>query len=154
MLSTFQLHTTWSAHWEKENLGTWTVELFRYRKNAYQPIRIWGHFISANTDTDTDTKKIKDNLIMCIKGELRNRFNLISEERVKFCEQNSENLMKIGWKIRKLWHFEVSQIFTKHFLTSRYEYANERVDDVIASLLAIYFVHKMLKYSIFCAYLW
>ena len=49
--------------------------------------------------------------------------------------------MKIGWKIRKLWHFEVSQIFTKHFLTSRYEYANERVDDVIASLLAIYFVH-------------
>ena len=89
-----------------------------------------------------------------IKGELRNRFNLISEERVKFCEQNSENLIKIGWKIRKLWHFEVSQIFTKHFLTSRYEYANERVDDVIASLLAIYFVHKMLKNSIFCAYLW
>ena len=44
-----------------------------------------------------------------LKGELRNRFNLISEERVKFCEQNSENLMKIGWKIRKLWHFEVSQ---------------------------------------------
>ena len=36
--------------------------------------------------------------------------------------------MKIGWKIRKLWHFEVSQIFTKHFLTSRYEYANEWVD--------------------------
>ena len=30
------------------------------------------------------------------KGELRNRFKLISEERVKFCEQNSENLMKIG----------------------------------------------------------
>ena len=60
--------------------------------------------------------------------------------------------MKIGWKIRKLWHFEVSQIFTKHFLTSRYEYANERVDDVIASLLAIYFVHKILKNSIFCAY--
>ena len=27
--------------------------------------------------------------------------------------------MKIGWKIRKLWHFEVSQIFSrKHFLTS------------------------------------
>ena len=85
---------------------------------------------------------------------LRNRFNLISEERVKFYEQNSENLMKIGWKIRKLWHFEVSQIFTKHFLTSRYEYANERVDDVIASLLAIYFVHEILKNSIFCAYLW
>ena len=85
-----------------------------------------------------------------LKGELRNRFNIISEERVTFSEQNSENLMKIGWKIRKLWHFEVSQIFTKHFLTSRYEYANERVDDVIASLFAIYFVHKFLKNSIFC----
>ena len=86
--------------------------------------------------------------------ELRNRFNIISEERVKFSEQNSENLMKIGWKIRKLWHFEVSQMFTKHFLTSRYEYANERVDDVIASLFAIYFVHKFLKNSIFCPNLW
>ena len=30
------------------------------------------------------------------KGELLTRFNLISEERVKFCEENSENLMKIG----------------------------------------------------------
>ena len=30
--------------------------------------------------------------------------------------------MKIGWNIRKLWHFEVSKICTKHFLTSRYEY--------------------------------
>ena len=93
-------------------------------------------------------------LAKIIKGELRNRFNIISEERVKFSEQNSENLMKIGWKIRKLWHFEVSQIFTKHFLTSRYEYANERVDDVIASLFAIYFVHKFLKNSIFCPNLW
>ena len=88
-----------------------------------------------------------------LKGEIRNRFNIISEERVKFSEQNSENLMKIGWKIRKLWHFEVSQIFTKHFLTGRYEYANERVDDVIASLF-IYFVHKFLKNSIFCPNLW
>ena len=68
-----------------------------------------------------------------IKEEIHNRFKLISEERVKKFEQNSENLMKIGWKIRKLWHFEVSQIFKKHFLTSRYEYANEWVDDVITS---------------------
>ena len=29
--------------------------------------------------------------------------------------------MKIGWKIRKLWHFEISQIFKKHFVTSQYE---------------------------------
>ena len=40
--------------------------------------------------------------------DFRNRFNLISEERVNFFKHNSENLMKIGWKIRKLWHFEVS----------------------------------------------
>ena len=49
------------------------------------------------------------------KEELHNRFNLSLEERVKNFKNNSENLMKIGWKIRKLWHFEVSQIFTKHF---------------------------------------
>ena len=85
---------------------------------------------------------------------LNNGFNLISEERVKLYEQNSENLMKICWKIRKLWHFEVSQIFTKHFLTSRYEYANEWVDDIIASLLAIYFVHNILKNSRLCPNLW
>ena len=89
------------------------------------------------------------NLTLKIKGEVRSWSNLISEKRVKFSEQNSENLMKIGWKIRKLWNFEVSQNFRKHFLTSPYEYANEWVDDVIASLLAIYFVHKILKILIF-----
>ena len=30
------------------------------------------------------------------KEELHNRFNLISEERVKISKHNSENLMKIG----------------------------------------------------------
>ena len=30
-----------------------------------------------------------------LKGEIQNRFNLISEERVTNFEQNSENLMKI-----------------------------------------------------------
>ena len=89
-----------------------------------------------------------------LKEELHNRFNLISGERVKIFKHNSENLMKIGWKIRKLWHFEVSQIFTKHFLTSRYEYANEWVDDVITSLLAIMLYIKFLKILIFCPNLW
>ena len=99
-------------------------------------------------------KPISIFLNIWFKEELHNRFNLISEERVNIFTHNSENLMKIGWKIRKLWHFEVSQIFTKHFLTSRYEYANEWVDDVITSLLAIYFVHKILKILIFCPNLW
>ena len=31
------------------------------------------------------------------KDVIRNRFNFILEERIKFSEQNSENLMKIGW---------------------------------------------------------
>ena len=31
-----------------------------------------------------------------LKGELHNRFNLITEERVKNFKHNSENLMKIG----------------------------------------------------------
>ena len=84
-----------------------------------------------------------------IKEELHNRLNLISEERVKKFKHNSENLMKIGWKIRKLWHFEVSQIFKKHFLTSRYEYANEWGDDVIASQFSIHFVHRNDKNFIF-----
>ena len=84
-----------------------------------------------------------------LKGEVRSWCNLISEERVKFSEQNSENLMKIGWKIRKLWNFEVSQIFRKQFLTSPYEYANEWVDDVIASQFSIHFVHRNDKNFIF-----
>ena len=84
-----------------------------------------------------------------VKGEVRSWSNLISEERVKFSEQNSKNLMKIGWKIRKLWNFEVSQIFRKHFLTSPYEYANEWVDDVIASQFSIHFVHRNDKNFIF-----
>ena len=39
----------------------------------------------------------------------------------------------------------------KHFLNSRYEYANEWVDDLIASQFPImmYFPHKILKILIF-----
>ena len=39
-------------------------------------------------------------LVCLFKEELQNMFNLISEERVQFFEQNSVNLMKFGWKIR------------------------------------------------------
>ena len=83
------------------------------------------------------------------KEEMQIRFNLISEERVNNFEQNTENLIEIGWKIRKLWHFEVSQFFKKHFLTSRHEYANEWVDDVIASQFSIHFIHRNDKNFIF-----
>ena len=89
------------------------------------------------------------NSLDSLKGEIRNRFILISEERVNIFEQNSENLMKISWKIRKLWHFEVSHIFKKHFLTSRYEYANEWIDDVIASQFYIHLYTEMIQISYF-----
>ena len=45
--------------------------------------------------------------------------------------------------------FWSSQIFKKHFLTSRYEYANEWGDDVIASQFSIHFVHRNDKNFIF-----
>ena len=86
---------------------------------------------------------------LSVKEEIQTRFNLISEERVKTFEQNTENLMKIGWKIWKLWNFEVLQFFKKHLLTSRYEYANEWVDDVIASQFSIHFIHRNDKNLIF-----
>ena len=57
--------------------------------------------------------------------------------------------MKIGWKIRKLWHFEVLQIFKKHFLTSRYEYANERVDDSSPHNFPFILYTEMTKISYF-----
>ena len=99
-----------------------------------------------------------------IKGEIWNRFNLIYllknwktemkwkklkdflfyflEQSVNIVQTKLKTWWKIGCKIRKLWHFEVSQIFTKHFWKPWHRIWNieiEWVDDVIASLLAIYF---------------
>ena len=48
-----------------------------------------------------------------------------------------------------IWNFEFLQYSTKHFLNSRYEYANEWIDDLIASQFSIYFVYKTLKILIF-----
>ena len=50
----------------------------------------------------TTTKERERERNYQLKEELHNRFNLISEERVKNFKHNSENLMKIGRKIRKL----------------------------------------------------
>ena len=113
--------------------------------------KIWWCFLMISCTFWRSTTNFLNSLkLSCgFKGEVRTWSNLILEERVKFSEQNSENLMKIGWKIRKLWHFEVSQIFRKHFLTSPYEYANEWVDDVIASQFSIHFVHRNDKNVIF-----
>ena len=48
----------------------------------------------------------------CFKGEIRNRFNLISEEieRGNFFKQNSENLMKYQLKNKEVmtfWSFRI-----------------------------------------------
>ena len=76
-----------------------------------------------------------------LKGELRNRFNLISEERIKFCEQNSENLMKIGWKIRKLWHLSFTN-FHKTFLDQSKWICK----------WASWWCHRLTNCHIFCTY--
>ena len=77
-----------------------------------------------------------------LKGEIQNRFKLISEERVKIVKQNSKKLMKISLKIRKLRHFEISQILKKHFLTSRYEYANDELMMSLPHNFYFHFVHR------------
>ena len=73
-----------------------------------------------------------------LKGEIHSKIESILKERVHFSLQNSEKIMKIGWEVRKIWHFEISHFFGKHFLTSPYEYSNEWVDDVIPSQFFIY----------------
>ena len=79
---------------------------------------------------------------LIIKGEIHSKIESILKERVHFFLQNSEKMMKIGWEIRKIWHFEISHFFGKHFLTSPHEYSNERVDDVIPSQFFIYIVYE------------
>ena len=50
----------------------------------------------ARVITFKDRKHHSNPLFLELKEELHNRFNLISEERVKFFKHNSENLIKIG----------------------------------------------------------
>ena len=86
----------------------------------FQSCPVTGLRYSIMLITTCNAEKRLEKNTHALKGEIRNTFNLISKERVKFFEQNSSNLMTISWKIRKLCHFEFSQIFKKHFLTSRY----------------------------------
>ena len=77
------------------------------------------------------------------KGEIHSKIESILKARVHCFLQNSEKIMKIGWEIRKIGHFEISHFFGKHFLTSPYEYSNERVDDVIPTQFFIYIVYEI-----------
>ena len=67
--------------------------------------------------------------------------NLPATEQCK----NYENRI---WN-RNLWLFEISCFFRKHFLTSPYEYSNERDDDVIPSQFSIDFIYRYDKNLIF-----
>ena len=51
-----------------------------------------------------------------IKGEIHSKIESILKQRVHFYLQNSEQIMKIGWEIRKIWHFEISHFFRKTLL--------------------------------------
>ena len=76
-----------------------------------------------------------------LKGNSGTRFKIISEERVKFYEQNSENLMKIGWKIKKLtlWSFTS---FHKTFLDQ----------SIWICKWASWWCHRLTTCHIFCTY--
>ena len=125
----------WSVLW---SVNVWKVLVFKAKLCCVGPSYAELHRVRKRCPASNPSSTR-------VKEELHNRFNLISEERVKFFKHNSENLMKIGWKIRKLWHFEVLQIFKKHFLTSPYEYSNERVDDVMPSQFFICIVYEISK---------
>ena len=51
--------------------------------------------------------------------------------------------------MRKIWNFEISCFFRKHFLYSPYEYSNEWVGDVIPSQFCTHLLTKMTKNSYF-----
>ena len=110
----------WLCLWWLFNADPWSIYLLKFEWFSghqefwnFDWVDVWTLHVPLEWETE--------NAVLFIKGEVRSWSNLISEERVTFSEQNSENLMKISWKIRKLWHFEISQIFRKHFLTSPYE---------------------------------
>ena len=58
----------------------------------YSAIFIYAYILAMHLFVDIEIYVLE----IEIKEELHNRFNLISEERVKFFKHNSENLMKIG----------------------------------------------------------
>ena len=68
--------------------------------------------------------EVKENVErLLMKGQVHCKMKFISTKRINNCKQNSENLMKIECKIRKLWIFEILLFFEEHFLNSRYEYS-------------------------------
>ena len=71
---------------------------------------------------------------------LKNRYQSVREFECTLIDLSGEK-MKLSGKT----YIKSTQIFKKHFLTIRYEYANEWVDDVIASQFSIHFVQRKKK---------
>ena len=86
---------------------------------------------------------------LIIKGQVYPTKKLIWINREKSNKNNAENFIKIGCKIRKLWHFKVSLIFHKTVICTTQWYANERVDDVTHSLFLLFLLFELYNISIF-----
>ena len=79
-------------------------------------------------------------LAFIFKGQVHPNKKLIWIEREKSNKHNTENFIKIGCKIRKLWYFKVSLYFTKQLYAHPGRYANEGTDDITHSLFLLYFI--------------
>ena len=127
--------------------GAWYMPSYFYYDIVKGEVRSWSNLISE--------ERVKFFWTL-LKGEVRSWSNLISEERVKFFWTKQwkpdENRLKNKEVMKNL---KFRKFFRKHFLTKSVWICKMKwVDDVIASLLAIYFVHKILKILIFCPNLW
>ena len=71
------------------------------------------------------------------------------KEREKSSLQNNAKIMKIDKKKGSYDILKFHVFFRKHFLTSPYEYSNERVDDVIPSQFLLISYTDMTKISYF-----
>ena len=81
-----------------------------------------------------------------LKGQVHPNKKFIWIKREKSNKHNTENFIKIGCKIRKLWYFKVSLYFTKQLYAHPGRYANEGTDDITHSLFLLYFIIWNMKY--------
>ena len=86
------------------------------------------------------------------KGQVHPNKKWILNNREKSNKHTTENFIKIGCQIRKLWIFKVSLIFHKTVICTSQWYANERVGDVTHSLFLLYFIVWILQYFNFCRF--
>ena len=108
-------------------------------------VESFGYFISADTKSQQIVYELEWATLpgeiqksRPFKGQVHTNITLIVINRVKLNKHNAENFIKIGCKIRKLWHFKVSPISTKQLYAQHRGYANEIADDIMHSLFLLY----------------